>query len=842
MRAAIILLVALLSLLGAACGDDGGSTGAALEPDPQPEPTPEPEACADPEACAQGTCEPGEGGDFSCVCDEGWDGARCEVCAEGFVGPSCEPCRCVMGACDGQGVCVCDEGFAGGECALLDHGAPPATMRLRVDKQGEPRTLVFERYNVRAGGQMEVKVVPVQGANRDHDLEAAIRTYRGYCEEEPDAIVSGLVLPSGGFRYSVFKGNPHEDWGFVPQEELEPGAEVEIPYEVIQGPALPRAGAAMEGASFTAQNPNGGRFYDEVFRAHVALIVNKAYIDAFGFDAETIVRKAESTIARSNHATLRDALIETVISGVLIREDRDVDFEQGYGEFTSRFAGIFPNTVMTLTNEGSSGLTYVCITGGESADPNTNTYATGKSGPSPDGTWYGVFRHEYGHSLGSSHFEGGAPEGRTIMSGNSLSRFSGYEVQAMVDCRQTGGGDASRFNEALGHYRDYPIPPYARVDDRIAHDPGEGELPIDVLGNDHDVNGDEIALSEIEATSALGGTVALRAGEGPEGRDILAYLAPESFSADISVDQCAPGEALEADDCATCVPVIAEGACEEAGDCPQGSVCVAGQCRLTPGCEGQSLTGACGHPCPHPSMRLWLDASDLASMATAEGNRGAQLVQGDEIVAWGDRSGLGNDARVFHEGKAPALHLEGEQAIAQRPSLRFEGGFMEVRGLDVRPEALGALTTFSVVRGGSGVVIWVQRQNGFDKRQHTAFGTTGDVPSLTTASIEGQTERHWANRVEQEGSPSERALMPGGPGIGIGALLYAFEGYEGAYDQDFTLAELLVFEGALSDEDRAAIESYLVARWRIAMRDRFWYSIVDTSGLVGKAPVFIDLQ
>jgi hypothetical protein len=718
-------------------------------------------------------------------------------------------------------------------------------MRLRVEKDGEPRTLALDRYNVRAGGAMAVKVVELGGANRLHEVEDAIRTYRGYCEEEPDAIVSAMVLPSGGVRYWVFKGDPHEDWGFIPREEFELGAEVEIPHQVLTGPPEPRSGVPMEGASFTAQNAAGDPLYDQVYRAHIGLIVNKSYLDGFGYeDPALVVRKVESTMARMNHATLRDGLIETVISGVLIRTDRDAEWEGGWGTFHGAFSDLYPNTVMTLTNERGSGLTYLCATGGENAPDGVNGVATGKSGPGDDGTWYGVMRHEYGHSLGSNHYEGGAPEGPTIMSGNRLSRFSGYEVRAMVDCRQTASGDAARFNEALGHYAEYPIPPYARVDDRIGHVVAEGELVIDVLGNDHDVNGDEIALSSIESPTGLGGVVALRAGEGPGGRDVVAYLPPADVATDVAVSSCPSGTALSPDDCVTCVSYIPDGApaCSGTGDCGAGQICAGGACRLAPGCGQGEMTNACGHPCPGSALLLWLDASDLENLVDVEGARGDALAHGAELATWTDQSGRGNDAVVYTEGKAPQVHREGQFLVADRSVVRFEQDFMEIRGLDVRPETLAGFTSIAVTLHSSGVTIWVQQQNGFEKREHETRGVLGGTVGLSTLSVDGQTESRFANRVEHDTSPAERAVSAGGASIALGALLYAAEGYEGAYHPDFTLAELLLFEGVLSDSQRAAIENYLVAKWRITLRDRFWYGLVDTSGLESRAPVFIDLQ
>jgi len=61
-----------------------------------------------------------------------------------------------------------------------------------------------------------------------------------------------------------------------------------------------------------------------------------------------------------------------------------------------------------------------------------------------------------------------------------------------------------------------------------------GEVVIDVLANDFDINGDPITLDGFDATGSLGGTIERSAGSGPEGRDELRYTAPAgSFGEDV---------------------------------------------------------------------------------------------------------------------------------------------------------------------------------------------------------------------------------------------------------------------------------------------------------------------
>ena len=73
-------------------------------------------------------------------------------------------------------------------------------------------------------------------------------------------------------------------------------------------------------------------------------------------------------------------------------------------------------------------------------------------------------------------------------------------------------------------------------------------------------------------------------------------------------------------------------------------------------------------------------------------------------------------------------------------------------------------------------------------------------------------------------------------------MLYANEGYEGAYHGNFVLAELIVMNRAISEQERRQIEFYLSEKWGTTFQDAFWYDIVDTEGLVGRGHVQIDIK
>ena len=773
------------------------------------------------------------------------------VCDAGQFGLDCEDCDCLYGSCQdgaaGDGSCSCDQGWLGARCDELDPLDPPATMRITVDKDGELRTLVLDRYSVRAGGSLLMKVVTATDVE-DVAVDPAIRTYRGWCEEESDSYVSATLLPSGSLRYHVFKGDPHNDWLFVPLEEFE-SAPAEINYTVVGGEPIPPATVPLTGATFTATNSNDDPFFRDAYRNHMALIITKAYVDLFTpADWQTVVRKAENSIARMNNTYLRDLLTETYITEILVRTDTATDWDVGRADFETYFPDSTPNNVFTITDEKGSGLAYVCQLGGANASAQQNRYAVGKAGPGDDGTFYGVLRHEFGHNLGSDHYEGGAPEGPTILSGNSLARLSSYEVEVMMDCRRPGsGGDAIRFAEPLGPYQDYMVPPYARLDDGVTASLGGSQQVLDVMANDHDANGDTIALAYLDDESALGGQLTLTPSSDGSERDKIAYTPPSIDLNAIVVGTCPPGQRLSVNDCATCEDYFASapGSCTTNGDCGQDQVCIGARCRQADGCTGNAMVDPCGRPCPRSDMLTWLDAADAENLEDAVGNRGTDLQDGSEIATWFDRSGNGRDAFGFVATAMPSLVAAGADQIAGRDTMRFDTDIMELPGIDVRPETHEGITSIAVVRhiaGDGDKMIWVQQQNGFNKRAHSAKGSLVDAVALTTVLFDATTNRqdHWLSGILQGGQAE--TLDPGGDTIALGALLYPNAGSEGHYHTNMVLAELLMYSRALSDDERREIEFYLVKKWGITLADRFLYGIADSSGMRGDGFVLIDLQ
>lgn len=143
-----------------------------------------------------------------------------------------------------------------------------------------------------------------------------------------------------------------------------------------------------------------------------------------------------------------------------------------------------------------------------------------------------VFRHEGGHNWSLNHFDGGAPEGSTINSGNSLGRMSGPEQKLVVSFRDQQIQSFDKLGAAS-----VAIPPQAATDSIYASNTTESI--IDVLANDHDANGDTLTLVAVTSTSELnlGGTLVIASGQGAGGRDAVKYTSPSVSSIGSAIDR-----------------------------------------------------------------------------------------------------------------------------------------------------------------------------------------------------------------------------------------------------------------------------------------------------------------
>jgi hypothetical protein len=246
-------------------------------------------------------------------------------------------------------------------------------------------------------------------------------------------------------------------------------------------------------------------------------------------------------------------------------------------------------------------------------------------------------------------------------------------------------------------------------------------------------------------------------------------------------------------------------------------------------------------------LQLWLDASDASTLFNA--TTGGSLVAADGTVArWEDKSGNARHATQGTAGSRPARKMAIQ---AGRDVLRFDGSDDWLTSADVVDLSSGtAMTCFCVVKRaatGSGHTIiakyertpnqasaedgWLFRflpsnalnaafgQDGsYSQQTTTSSATASAFSSLSFKATAGSLTTLTA--IYQNGvalastsSGSVQALDNTTYPITIGVQRYTGASYD-LFDGD--IAEIIIYNSALSDTNRAVVESYLMSKWGIS--------------------------
>ncbi len=239
-------------------------------------------------------------------------------------------------------------------------------------------------------------------------------------------------------------------------------------------------------------------------------------------------------------------------------------------------------------------------------------------------------------------------------------------------------------------------------------------------------------------------------------------------------------------------------------------------------------------------LKLWLAADTVQTNSPAEVRRTNGLVF---VRRWTDRSGQGNDATQDTETLQPLWVAQG---LDGHPALRFDGA-NDVLAL-ARPLATNSFTLIAVCRTGIGHEIDPEGNSGIGgvSGQHWLFGAqyggdfdggagvsvgtngvsvyehgsfympalavyAGDVGNglvvLTTTYSAKRPSLALQGKAVRTGVPSPRANVTAPTEIGAG--------YYGAFNGD--IAEVLLFDHALSAADRVGVENYLGRRHGLSL-------------------------
>ena len=236
-------------------------------------------------------------------------------------------------------------------------------------------------------------------------------------------------------------------------------------------------------------------------------------------------------------------------------------------------------------------------------------------------------------------------------------------------------------------------------------------------------------------------------------------------------------------------------------------------------------------------LRLWLRSDRAVTF------------DGDGVSAWGDQSGNDFHAEQPDVARRPIYVAH---AISRLPALRFDGSddYLAIRDLNYSGAgSVAALTLFALVRSDNPqrqIVASFDREHfwqlalrgGTAPDEHAAFESTdagGDSHLLQ--GTQRLTDGRWrllCARFEAGATPDKRLFVEGteaaaanghagealGDGvtrfgmIGVGSRAATFNGARGpTFHLAGDIAELALFDRALSDEERLAVEAYFVERY-----------------------------
>ena len=384
--------------------------------------------------------------------------------------------------------------------------AAPATLTQSVVRNGNTITMQLKRENLR-GSNFELLTQNSSGAYVPV-TPVAERSYIGTVDGFPGAIASGVLQDNGTFRGAIYFDRG-ETWFTLGTSVVDTRA---LGYHNFSDFMLP-----------TAPTVSAGHGGTTMYGYELCMDAANDYVSANGSVAKTF-EMIEYSVALTRALYMRDVLLRPYLGRVILRTTSSQSPYNGIGsgqgndylaavkaEWENNQTDVSPALVAGVsTNKVSGGLAFVGVVGG------TGKYSVNQSGT--DEVFDVTFRHEMGHNWGCGHNVGGAPEGAGIMGGNAPARFSGCEVQAILNHRD----GKSAFIVDEGAFTDVEIAPYAALDVVTFEQGVESSIIIDVLANDHDANAQTITIFSHNSSSTQGGSIT-QLGEK------LVYTAPIGF-------------------------------------------------------------------------------------------------------------------------------------------------------------------------------------------------------------------------------------------------------------------------------------------------------------------------
>ncbi|WP_182378965.1 ricin-type beta-trefoil lectin domain protein [Nocardioides sp. WS12] len=394
--------------------------------------------------------------------------------------------------------------------SVVAGSAPPSTLERTVTRDGRSLKVRLSRVSTRAPG-FEVLVQQASGALVAQAAPAE-RSYLGTVDGVPGASAAA-VLRSDGKVEGLIVFDRGGTWQFVDSTVVG-----------TRGLSQPTT-YAWPSATDTSRNVTvvPGQVGAKTYRWGVGYdLANRWFSDAAtingSVDRALDAVELNTVILQAAYET--DARLRPATGRVIIRASATAEPYAGYasplGDVREEWR----------TAQADSGVDAVALWHGAGAGGGVAYLSTiagdyGVSSNGGTGTPWVVTRHELGHVWGASDNHTNGPEGATINSGNQFHRFDGTELSAILRLRNDRLARAVSPFEAVPA-QTVPLPPYAALD-LVIHQTSGTAYRFRPTDNDHDANGNALALSGVAARSHLGGRLS-RLG------NVVTYLPPRVSS------------------------------------------------------------------------------------------------------------------------------------------------------------------------------------------------------------------------------------------------------------------------------------------------------------------------
>jgi len=230
------------------------------------------------------------------------------------------------------------------------------------------------------------------------------------------------------------------------------------------------------------------------------------------------------------------------------------------------------------------------------------------------------------------------------------------------------------------------------------------------------------------------------------------------------------------------------------------------------------------NPASIAGLQLWLDAADSATLFDATSGGSAVAADGG-VARWEDKSGNARHATQSTAANRPARKtaIQGGKDV-----LRFDGS-SKYFSLSSTTVPASHTVFFVFTRATSGIhsiglandaegqsryAAWWFTDNIIYEKSNSDFSTQGTA-NTTTGAFLLTTTRNATTSIAVRRNASQVASVTSGSAVTNAASgTWDRVGYNASYHNG-DLCEIIAYNTALSDTDRANVESYLMSKWGI---------------------------